>query len=112
MSIFRKAIVRNTDFRPPSAGAPSPLERDCQPRPRAAACPPLSEHEKMLDGVSDGMIAGIIADAEKRNLRDQRDHELRWWSQRSSAARAIRRERKAAGTWTLPPKRKFSAARG
>jgi hypothetical protein len=61
----------------------------------------------MLAGVSDQVIAGIIAAAEKRNLRDQQDHEVRWWSGRSKEARRIRRERRAAGTWTIAkPSRK------
>lgn len=113
---MRISKVKTTDFRnaraasaPPGAGRGFPLERDCQPRPGAVACPPATVHRKMLDGVSDGMIEGIIRDAERRNLRDQRDHETRWWSERSSEARAIRRERKAAGTWTI---QKISPARG
>lgn len=111
--------VRITDHRasrasgPPGAGTHSPLERDYQPRPGAVACPPrppATVHDKMLDGMSDTAIAGIIADSEKHNLRDQRNHETRWWSQRSSAARAIRRERQAAGTWTIAkPNRKEAA---
>ena len=84
-----------TDFRPRAAtaatsGAPTA-------RPGAAAC----KHALMLEGVSDVVIAGVIEDAEKRNLRDYSDHETRWWAARSSAARLIRRQRKAAGTWTL-----------
>lgn len=88
--------VRTTDFRPTGAAAKPPVGREFKPQPRAAACP----HRPNLDGLSDRAILGIISDAEKRNLRDQRDHETRWLSQRSSVARAIRRERKAAGTWT------------
>jgi hypothetical protein len=116
---MRISKVRRTDFRtarpasdPPGAGVASPLERDCQPRPRAVACPSFSgkrtaaeNHALWLFDLSDRAIAGIIADAERRNLRDQRDHETRWMSERSSAARAVRRLRQAAGEWTLPKKR-------
>jgi hypothetical protein len=50
----------------------------------------------MLDGLSDTAIAGIIMASERQgNLRDYSDHEKRWWAQRSSVAREIRRERKA-----------------
>lgn len=70
----------------------------------------MSVHEVMLDGCSDGMIEGVIRDAEKRNLSNLRDHETRWWAERSRHARAIRRERQAAGTWTIAkPSRKGAA---
>ena len=95
MSTCRRPTATVTDYRPPSAGATPPLERSA--RPGAAA----SSHEVMLAGVSDQVIAGIIADAEKKNLRNYVDHETRWWAERSAAARAIRRERKASGVWTL-----------
>jgi hypothetical protein len=49
----------------------------------------------MLEGLSDEAIAGIIAASERQgSLRDYRDHEKRWWAERSSVARAIRRERR------------------
>lgn len=119
MKFFRKPKVVTTDFRPrggaaapPGAEGGSPLERECTPRPGAVACPAVSgkrtkteEHAVMVFDLSDGAIAGIIGDAERRNLRDQRDHETRWMSERSSAARAVRRMRQAAGTWTIPSKR-------
>jgi hypothetical protein len=115
---MRISKVRRTDYRPPFAGGTSPLERDCQPRPRAVACPAFSgkrtaaeNHALWLFDLSDTAIAGIIADAERRNLRDQRDHETRWMSERSSAARAVRRMRQASGEWTLPKKR-FSLFKG
>ena len=111
--------VRVTDYRPPGAGRGFSLERDCQPRPGAVACQAAPAkrtkavgHALMVFDLSDEAIAGIIADAEKRNLRDRKDHEVRFWSERSSAARAIRRMRKDAGLWTLPSKKRISLCGG
>ena len=126
---MRFSKVKVTDFRnaspasaPPGAGRGFPLERDCQPRPGAVACPArpaqpvkrtrAEEHAVMVFDLSDRAIAGIIASAEGMNLRNQKDHEVRWWSERSSAARAIRRLRQADGTWTIPSKRIFRRTAG
>lgn len=96
--MMRRPKSITTDFRSPGAGGTSPVGRDYNPQPRAVACP----QRKMLDGLSDGAIDGIIQAAERQgNLRDYRDHEKRWWAQRSSVAREIRRERRAAGSWSL-----------
>ena len=110
MSALRKPKVVTKDFRPPGAGRGFPLVRELSAQPGAAACRKATPHDVMLAGVSDLLLAGVIADAEKRNLRDYGDHETRWWAERSSAARALRRERKAAGTWSLEVPRKTKPA--
>lgn len=61
--------------------------------------PEPGSHEAVVRGYSDELVQGIIDDLGKRNLRDLRDHATRWQAERSSAARAERRRRKAAGTW-------------
>jgi hypothetical protein len=42
------------------------------------------------------LLEAVIRDMGERNLRNQRDHEVRWCAERSSAARAERRKREAA----------------
>lgn len=58
-------------------------------------------HEAIVAAYPDALIEAVIADLGRRNLRDQRDHEVRWAAERCSAARHERAARKARGTWTL-----------
>jgi len=68
--------------------------------------PENGSHEAVVAEYSDELLVAVIADCGRRNLRDQRNHETRWLSERMSAARFERRKRQAAGTWTLElPKR-------
>jgi hypothetical protein len=99
---MRRPKSVTTNYRPPIAGKNPSLERNA--RPGAGACPAarhMTLHEVMLDGVSDVMLDGIIRDAETKNLLNLRDHETRWWAERSKVARALRRERKGSGVWTI-----------
>jgi len=97
---MKLAKVRRTNFRPPALAPIPALERTARP---VAVASPGNPHHVMLEGLSDCTILGIITDAEKRNLRNQADHETRWWAERSSAAREIRRVRKSSGQWNLNP---------
>lgn len=63
---------------------------------QAAAIPiPPGSHEGVVRTYSDEMLTRLIDDIGKRNLSDLRDHETRWLAERSKAARAERRRRKA-----------------
>ena len=64
---------------------------------RAGLIPPEpGSHEAVVLGYSDTLLAGVIEDLGRRNLRDQRDHATRWAAERCSAARWERRRRKEA----------------
>lgn len=58
-------------------------------------------HELIVAAYPDALIEAVIADLGQRNLKDQRDHEVRWAAERCSAARHERQARKAAGTWSI-----------
>lgn len=68
---------------------------------RPAAAPAPGSHEGIVAAYSDQMIQLVIDDLGARNLRDQRDHEVRWCAERCSAARHERQARKLAGKWTI-----------
>lgn len=57
---------------------------------------PPTEHDKAVAQYSGELLEDIIADLSKRNLRDFKDHEVRWSAQRLKACRAERRRRKEA----------------
>lgn len=64
---------------------------------RAGLMPaPKGSHEAIVAGYSDELLAAIVKDCGKRNLRDQKDHEKRWLAERLSAARWERKRRKEA----------------
>lgn len=68
-------------------------------------------HEAIVASYSDAMLESVIEDLGKRNLRDQKDHEVRWAAARLSACRHERARRKQAGTWTIDKKPRAKAAR-
>jgi hypothetical protein len=94
----RRPVVRITQ---PGATAATAVSAGAPGASAATAAPAASSHEGIAATYSDTVLEGIIADASRRNLRDYSDHETRWWAARSSACRAERRARKAAGTWSL-----------
>ena len=108
--------VRRTDYRPPpSAGASSPLERESQPRPRAAAWPKPSVdheragHDKAARELSSGTLLAAAKDLGGRKAHNQRDPESRWVTGRLAAlAREIDKRglnrNPAAITFSGPPK--------
>lgn len=55
--------------------------------------PRPGSHEGQVREYPDWLLEAIIADLGKRNLRDMRDHEVRWCAERCKAARAERRRR-------------------
>jgi hypothetical protein len=57
-------------------------------------------HRRAVAGYSDATLGALIDDLGRRNLSNLRDHETRFLAERSKAARAERRDRKARGTWT------------
>ena len=67
-------------------------------------------HYVTVAAYPDHLLEALIADIGTRNLRNLRDHETRFLADRSKAARAERRERQAAGKWTLSPTSKQTAA--
>lgn len=62
----------------------------------------MSTHDRAIASYTDDMLDAVIADLGRQNLRDYGNHETRWLAERSSACRALRRERKAL---ISPPKR-------
>lgn len=54
----------------------------------------MMTHDEIVALYPNDMLDKIIADLGARNLRDQRDHEIRWLAERSKALRAERRRRK------------------
>lgn len=104
--MIRMKKVRTTDYRPPGACPPPPLERQNDTaRPGAVACPKISQknqagsHEAIVASYSDATLEALINDIGRRNLSNLRDHETRFLAERSKAARAERRARKAAGNY-------------
>jgi hypothetical protein len=66
---------------------------------------PLSaprEHLLAVTPYPDATLQAAIDDLGGRNLSNIRDHEIRWMADRSKALRQVRRERKSAGTWSIP----------
>ena len=87
-----------TDYRPPGAGARSPLERDSQPRPRAAASPETcwdakgrrdaaeaAQHDKWVATLSPATLQAVAKDLANRCPHDRRDPEQRWLMGRKAA---------------------------
>jgi hypothetical protein len=60
------------------------------------------EHLLAVGAYPDALIQSSIDDLGGRNLSNIRDHEIRWMADRSKALRQVRRERKTAGTWSIP----------
>lgn len=58
----------------------------------------------------DHLLEALIADLGSRNLRNLKDHEVRFLADRSKAARAERRKRQDAGKYTISPTRKQTTA--
>ena len=96
---FPKSKV--TDFRPPGAGKPSPLEGR-KARPGAAAWPKSNAaadreragHDISVRGLSDDTLIAAAKDLGKRRCYDQRDPEHRWTTGRLAAlAREIDRRK-------------------
>ena len=50
-------------------------------------------HAQICRHYPDAILLAIIADLARRNLRDYRDHAVRWCGRRLAAARAERRRR-------------------
>lgn len=61
--------------------------------------PERGSHEWVVRAWPDTLLVHVIEDLGKRNLRDQRDHAVRWQAERCSAARHERKRRKEDGTW-------------
>jgi hypothetical protein len=55
-------------------------------------------HARTVAQYSDNLLEAVIEDLSHRNLRNFRNHDVRWMGERSTAARAERRKRKEGAT--------------
>ena len=77
------------DFRPPSAGGKSPVERSARPRAVAWPKPPLdrerASHDLAVAGLAAPTLLAAARDLGGRRASNQRDPESRWVTGRLAA---------------------------